>query len=156
VIKKQVFVLMVVVLFTSCTSTTTEIPIMTPEGALSRSVETMDTYYKLINDAQTEDDLTIPWNMLTLEAQCNPRDPCSLFGFQNRQWPTKVLYKLYDCGSNRVVAEEMQYPRDADISAAGDPQYWKYQLVELEGVMMISNVRKSQVPGEDCVLVEIK
>ena len=129
---------------------------MTPSGSGLSVIRTMETYYSLINDAQTKDDLTEPWNMWTLDAQCNPREQCSLFRFEDIRWPIRVIYKLYDCGSNRVIAEEMPYPRDADESAIGNTEYWKYQLGEFDEVMMISDVRKSQPPGEDCVLIEKK
>ena len=141
------------VFFTSCTSAATEAPTATPVGSVANAVETINTFYTLINDAQTENDLIQPWQMLTPETQCNPRDQCQLFMFTDRHWPNKVLYKLYDCGQNSVVAEEMQYPRDADASATGDAQYWKYQVIETEDGMKISGIRKAQVPGNDCVLV---
>jgi len=153
-IRKLSFTLLLVALFTSCAPNPTEVPTLTPVGSVSAALETMDKYFMLINTAETKDDLTEPWNMWTLEAQCNPREQCSLFRFQDMRWPNKVLYKLYDCGSDRVIAEEMPYPRDADESAVGDTEYWRYQLGEFDEVMMISDVRKSQPPGEDCVLIE--
>jgi len=149
------FTLLQLMLLSSCASisTSAEVPTMTPVDTGLTAVETVNTFYTLINDAQTEDDLTVPWNMLTLAAQCNPREQCNLFKFQEKRWPNKVLYKLYDCGSNRVVAEEMQYPRDVDMSAAGDAQYWKYQLTEVEGVLLISDIRKTPTPDDNCMLV---
>jgi len=146
------YVFLLFTFLTSCTSNFTEEPTVTLEGYLSNAIEAMDAYYTKINSAQTEDDLTEPWNMWTLDAQCNPREQCSLFRFQDMRWPNKVLYKLYDCGSNRVIAEEMKYPRDADESEAGVPEYWKYQLVEFDGAMVISGVRKTQALGDDCAL----
>lgn len=146
------FIFLLAMLSTSCTPSAAKAPTIIPEGSVSNAVEAIDTFYTLINDAQTENDLVEPWHMLTLEEQCNPRDQCQFFMFKDRRWPNKVFYKLYDCGSNSVVAEEMQYPRDADISAAGDAQYWKYQLIEAEGGMLISDIRKAQGPEDDCVL----
>ena len=151
--KKLMSILLLVILSASCTPFAAKVPTMTPVGSVSNAVETIDTFYILINDAQTENDLIQPWHMMTLEEQCNPRDQCSSYRFQDRWWPNKVLYKLYDCGFNSVVAEEMQYPRDADVSAAGNAQYWKYQLVESEEAMLISDIHKAQVPGNNCVLV---
>jgi hypothetical protein len=151
--KILMFILLFVVLSASCTPFSTNVPTVTPTSSGSNAVETIDTFYTLINNAQTENDLVQPWHMMTLEEQCNPRDQCMSYRFQDRWWPNKVLYKLYDCGSNSVVAQEMQYPRDADVSAAGNAQYWKYQLVEAEDAMLISDIRKAQVPGNDCVLV---
>jgi len=151
VISKQAIVLLRAALFTSCPSTATEIPTITPEGTLSRAVETMHTY-KLINDAWTEDDLTESWNIWTHNAQCYPREQCGLFRFQDGRWSSKVLYKLYECGSNRVVAEELRYPRKGDVPTAGEAQDWKYQLGEFDGVILISDVHIVSDPWDDWVL----
>ena len=151
--KNLVSILLLVVLSASCTPFSAKMPTVTPVGYVPNAVETLDTFYTLINDAQTENDLIQPWHMLTLEEQCNPRDQCSSYRFQDRWWPNKVLYKLYDCGLNNVVAEEMQYPRDVDASAAGNAQYWKYQLIETEETILISDIRKAQIPGDDCALM---
>jgi len=151
--KNLMFILSLAVFSASCIPFVVNAPTMTPVGSLSGAVETIDTYYTLINDAQTENDLIKPWHMWTLDAQCNPREQCSLYRFQDRRWPNKVLYKLYDCGFNSVVAEERQYSRDADASAAEDVIYWKYQLVQVERAMLISDVRTAQGPGDDCALI---
>jgi hypothetical protein len=92
--------------------------------------------------------------MLTSEEQCNPRDKCELENFQTIWWQWKVSYKLYGCSSNRVVAEEIRYPRgDNSSSVTATSQYWEYQLVEIEEKIMISDRYFTQAPGGDCVLM---
>ena len=152
---KRILVRTVLFVFfiTACTPAPEPVSIPTPVDFMAPSVEMIDTFYKIINNAQAKDDLFASWDMLTNEAQCNAREKCEYVNFQATWQDSKVAYKLYDCGSDRVVAEEMRYPRDGDVSMAGEAQYWKYQLVEFDGVLMISDVRKSQVPGEDCALV---
>jgi len=152
--KKILFGSLLVALFTSCVNVAPPAPTSTPVGLLSPAIVAMDKFYTSINDAQTEDDLDIAWNMFTLVGQCsNPRDMCSLYGFQERYWSTKTSYKLYDCGSNSVLAFELHHPRNPDSPTTSTSQYWKYRLVEIDGNMMINDVRAGQGPGSDCVLV---
>jgi hypothetical protein len=140
--------LLFLVLFTSCA------PASAPTLTVVDAVATVDKFYKLINDAQTKDDLVEPWVMLTSEEQCNPRDKCELANFQTIWWQWKVSYKLYGCSSNRVVAEEIRYPReDNSSSVTATSQYWEYQLVEFEEKIMISDRYFTQAPGGDCVLM---
>jgi hypothetical protein len=126
-----------------------------PVSSISAAVATMDEFYTLINEAQTIADFIPPWNMFTLEEQCHSPNNCDIQYFYDRWWPSKVYYRLYDCGLKTVTAEEMIYPRGSNqTSLPADPKYWTYELVEGdEGTLLISGIHVAQKPGEGCVLV---
>ena len=146
--------ILLIVLVSSCVPTSTPTPAPAPADAISPAVATIDTFYQYINDAQSPNDLGKPWDMYTLEAMCNPRDYCDLTIFTDRWWSSKLNYRLYDCGNNRVIAEEMRYPRDNDSTVApAKPQYWKYQLIEVEGRWMIDDTSARKSLDAECMLV---
>jgi len=137
----------------SCAPGATEVPTVTPVGAVSTAVETVDAYLTLINDAQTDYDFNEPWSMLTPAGQCSdPRDFCTMFNFGDRMIKWKTVYKLFDCGSNLVLAEEFLYPREAEPSSASTPQYWKYQVVENDDGWLISDIYRGKGLEDDCFL----
>ena len=131
-------------------------PASTPTsvGFTAPSVELVDTFYKIINNAQTKDDLFESWDMLTNEAQCNPREKCEYANFQKKWQDSKTANKLYDCGSNSVIVEETRYPRsdNSPLSSVAS-RFWRYQMVETENGLMIKNISGTQAPGDDCVLI---
>jgi len=149
--KKQfLFILLFSVLVTSCAS-----PAPVPTPTTADAVATVEKFYKIINDAQTKDDLIPSWVMLTLEGQCSdPKGFCTLTYFQENWWRWKVNYELYGCSPTRVVVKETLIPRgDNATSTPPAPRYWEYQLVETESGMMINDRRFTPSPGEDCVLM---
>src|SRR6266545_3933638 len=69
------------------TSTITDLPATstlivdmspTAENALSPAIQTIDQYYKYINNAAIKDDLTRGWDLMTTKLQCNPSDRCNV------------------------------------------------------------------------------
>lgn len=153
-IKKLFIPILLVILFTSCAPSVTEVPTVTPVGSISAAVKTVDRYLTLINDVQTDFDFNEPWSMLTPEGQCSdPRDFCTMFNFGDRMIKWKAVYRLFDCGPGLVLAEEFLYPREADPSSVvSTPQYWKYQVVETYDGWLISNIYKGQGLEGDCNL----
>lgn len=148
------FTLLFVFSITACAPATEPVPTPTPVGFTAPSVEVIDTFYTSINNAQTQDDLFVSWDLLTNEAQCNPREKCELSNFQKKWWESKAAYKLYDCGPNYVIAEETRYSRnDGSLSTPAPPKFWRYQLVETADGLMIKDISGTQSPGDDCVLV---
>lgn len=144
--------MLLIVLVSACGPTPTSVP--TPVGAVSSAAQALDEYYQEINAAQSQNDFGKPWDMLTNEEQCNFRYKCDLSYFQNFWGKSKVKYRLYDCGSDRVLAEEMYYPREGDSnSAVTGTKFWKFQLVELEGRWMIDDTSAKQGPLAECSLV---
>jgi len=145
------FILLVALLVTSCASPA---PAPVPTVTVADAVATVEKFYKIINDAQTQDGLIPSWVMLTSEEQCNPRDQCTLAFFQKNWWQWKVVYSLYGCSPTHVVAQETLIPReDNATSTPPAPRYWGYQLIETESGMMISDRRLVQAPEDDCVLM---
>ena len=148
---KLLLFLLMLVFVTSCSPAPEPAPISN-DASLS-AVATIDRFYTLINMAQAENDFGKPWDMLSFEDQCNARYQCNLDKFQARWWPSKVFYRLYDCGSNTVMAAEMRYPRDTDPSTLpAVSQYWTYELIDSDGTMLIGKTRLSQAPGDGCIL----
>jgi hypothetical protein len=146
-------------LLTSCVPASTPIipifPTIMPVASTASAVAIVDEFYTLINDAQSKNDFGKPWDLLSNESQCSPVNKCDLSYFQDRWWQSKVVYTLYDCGPNRVAAQELKYPREADpASANGSPKYWLYLLSDFEGRLMISEIDLIQAPGAECVLVK--
>jgi hypothetical protein len=142
-----------IALLSACAPAATLAPTAMPVESLSPAVVTMDMFYTFINAAQTVEDFILPWNMLTLDEQCNPRDKCDIQYFYERWSKSMAYYRLYDCGSNTVTAEEMLYPRDTHPSALPEnSKYWTYELVDYDGVLMIGDTYLMQKPGDGCVL----
>lgn len=147
------FLFLLLALATSCAPASMPAPAST--ASISPAVAMIDNFYTVINTAQTRDDLVVLWNTLTFEAQCIPVfKGCTLDGFQDRLWQAKLLYRLYDCGPDFVVAEELRYPRGeaAPITPAGS-KFWAYSLVETDEGLLISDISFTPAPGEGCTLV---
>lgn len=146
--------LAILALLASCAPTATPTPVpVADDSAVSSAVITVDMFYTFINTAQTPDELGLPWNMLTLKEQCNPHDKCELTNFQITWWESKALYRLYSCDANIVVAEEMLYPRDANPpSEMTDARFWTFELVDNDGLLLISKRYPVKAPGDECVL----
>jgi len=152
-IKKLFFTLLFVALFTSCAPKPTEVPTVTPVGSVSVAVETVDRFLTLINDVQTDYDFNEPWSMLTPAGQCSdPRDFCTMFNFGDRLIKWKTVYRLFDCGSDLVLAEEFRYPRETEPFAVPTPQYWKYQVVDNDDVWLINDIYRGQGLEDKCFL----
>ena len=128
-------------------------PVQQTDGDLSLSVQKLDVFYTGINEAQSKDEFYAPWDMLTSRTQCFPRYACDISYFQDWWWQWKVAYKLYDCGSNRVIAEELRYPRTGSAAAEEiKPQFWRYEMVVSDERWMINEIKFSQPPGSECPL----
>lgn len=117
--------LLFVFFLSACAPASEPVPTPTPVGFKAPYVELVDTFYKIINNTQTKDDLFESWDMLTNEAQCNPREKCEYANFQIKWQDSKAAYKLYDCGSNRVIVEETRYPRrDSSPLTSAVSRFW--------------------------------
>jgi hypothetical protein len=150
--KKFLLSLVLLVLLVSCSPASNEA--VTPDASVaSPAVVTVDMFYTFINVAQAPEELGMSWGMMTNEAQCSAINKCELSNFQTRWWASKAVYKVYSCGSNSVLVEEMLYPRaDAAPTEISDPNYWTYSLSDSGGIMMISKISKSKAPGDECIL----
>ncbi len=116
-------------------------------------VQIVETYYKQINAAQSPNDLGKPWDLLSTKEQCNPRDGCDLSYFQTRWWEWKVIYKIYECGSNTVIVEESRYPREADPATATlKSSFVRFQLIQGEEKIFINKRQTVIEMDEGCVL----
>ena len=146
--------LVIFVLLASCAPSTTSTPApVADDSAISPAVISVDMFYTFINAAQTPEELSLSWNMLTLEEQCNPRDKCELTNFTNTWWESKAAYMLYNCGTDIVVVEEMLYDRDAaQPSVMTDSRFWTFELVDSSGLFLINKRYPVKAPGEECVL----
>jgi hypothetical protein len=146
--------LVLLTLGTACAPAFTPVPTAPPAtDTISPAVITVDMFYTFVNEAQSPEELGLPWNMLTLDEQCNPRDKCELTNFTNTWWESKALYKLYSCDTNIVVVEEMRYSRDANRPIAMiDSRYWTFELVDNGGLLLISKRYTVNALGDECVL----
>ena len=64
-----------------------------------------------------------------------------------------MVYKLYDCGDNVVIAEEMRYPRsDASPSTPAALKFSRFKLKQTEDGLLIDDISPAQAPGDGCVL----
>ena len=146
--------LFLVLTSSACKSTSTPVPDQTLEPSETADVAVVEEFYRSINEAQSLGDLGQPWDMMTTEGQCNPRDKCELGYFEQIWWKSKAAYKIFDCDVNRVVVQEVRYPRDAaSASTPTAPRFWSFRLLEVDGTLMISGISSIQVPGDECVLV---
>ncbi len=128
----------------------TFIPTMTSTLPAAATVE---TFYKLINDAQSPNDFNAPWDMLTNEEQCNPPEKCELSYFQAKWWESKVIYKIYECGPDHAITEERLYPRTADpASASPEARLIRFHLTQGEEKIFISERKMVSALEEGCVL----
>lgn len=112
----------------------------TPENGFSPAVQTIDQYYKYINEARSSSDLRNAWNLLTTAFKCNPGDRCNFVRYQTHWWQIKVHYKLYDCGSNTIDADLIYYPRKSSgPTASAQTEYIRYQLVDEGGQLKLES-----------------
>jgi hypothetical protein len=152
--KIMLITLSFVLLFTTaCAPAPTSTP--APLGS-SAYVETVDTFYRKINEAQSEADVLLAFNLLTTMAMGNskivPLGDASKF--QEKWWKVTVSYTLYDCGANVVFAEETLYPRsDSSPVTPTPPHSVRFDLMQDEEGILISNITRADVPGEGCVPV---
>jgi hypothetical protein len=146
--------LVMLALLAACAPSATPTPApVADDAAISPAVITVDMFYTFINAAQSPEELGLPWNMLSLDEQCNPRDKCELTNFTNTWWASKAAYRLYGCETNIVVVEEMLYARDAaQPSAMTDARFWTFELTESNGLFLINKRYPVKEPGEECVL----
>lgn len=146
--------LVILALLAACApSATPTPPPVADEAAVSPAVITVDMFYTFINTAQSPEELGLPWNMLSLDEQCNPRDKCELTNFTNTWWASKAAYRLYSCDTDIVVVEEMLYGRDAaQPSEMTNARFWTFELAESSGLFLINKRYPVNKPGEECVL----
>lgn len=148
------FMLLFLLFFSACAPAPTSTP--APLGATSAFVETVDTFYRRINEAQSEVDVLLAFNLLTTMAMGNPKivPLGDVSKFQDKWWKVTVSYKLYDCGENVVFAEETLYPRsDSSPVTPTPPHFMRFDLVQSEEGILISNIARADAPAEGCVLV---
>lgn len=116
-------------------------------------VAMVETFYKLINDAQSPNDFNAAWDMLTNEEQCNPPEKCELSYFQEKWMESKVTYKIYDCGPDHAIVEERLYPRTADPASTNpEAKLIRFQLAQTDEETLISNRKMVLALEEGCVL----
>ncbi len=146
--------LIVLALLAACAPSATPTPApVADDSAISPAVITVDMFYTFINAAQSPEELGLPWNMLSLEEQCNPRDNCELTNFTNTWWASKAVYRLYGCDTDTVVVEELLYARDAaQPTTMTDAHFWTFELTENSGLFLINKRSPINEPGEECVL----
>lgn len=152
--KIMLFMLSFLLFFTACAPAPTSTP--APLGSTTAYVGTVDTFYRRINEAQTETDLLLAFNLLTTHAMGNPKivPANDASKFQAKWWKSKVSYKLYDCGANVVFAEETLYPRsDSPSAAPAAPRLLRFDLMQNEEGILINDITHADAPGEGCVLV---
>ena len=106
---------------------------------LSPAIQTMDQYYKYINNAGISDDLIRAWNLMTVKLQCNPSDQCNFENYRNWWWKQQVQYKLYDCGLNIVDTELIYYSRNTLPNLNKKPDYVRYELIEENGHLKLNS-----------------
>lgn len=114
---------------------------------------TVETFYKLINDAQSPNDFSASWDMLTNEEQCNTPEKCELSYFQEKWMKSKVIYKIYECGPDHAIVEERLYPRTADPSSANpEARLIRFQLAQADEQIFITNRKTVLALEAGCVL----
>ena len=144
--------LVMLALLAACAPNATPTPVA-DDSAISPAVITVDMYYTFITAAQSPEELGLPWNMLSLDEQCNPRDKCELTNFTNTWWASKAAYRIYSCDTNIVIVEEMLYARDAaQPSEITDSRFWTFELVDSNGLFLISKRYPVNAPEDECVL----
>jgi hypothetical protein len=154
--KSLPFVLLFFAFLVACVPAAAPAPTSTADDTLSAAVATTEKFYTLINAAQNQDELGRPWGLLSLTEQCNPRDGgCDLSYFQAAWWPSQVLYRVFTCGSDQVVAEQRLYPRGSDPASAGsDSKYIRFEFSKNEDGALVINKRSTvDAPGAECKLV---
>ena len=109
------------------------------EHLISPAVQTVDQYFKYINNAGIDDDLQRAWNLLTTKLQCNPTNQCVFDSYRDFWWKLQAHYKLYDCGSNTVSAEIIYYNRNATPNLGKSPDYMSYELLEEDGQLKLNS-----------------
>lgn len=152
--KIVLFMLSFLLFFTACAPAPTSTPI--PLGSTPAFVEIVDAFYRKINEAQSEADVLLAFNLLTTQAMGNPKIvPLSdASKFQEKWWKVKVSYKLYDCGANVVFAEETLYPRsESSPVTPAPPHFLRFDLMQNEEGILISNITRADAPREGCVPV---
>ena len=152
--KVMPFMFLFLLFFTACAPAPTSTP--APLESTSTFVETVDAFYRRINEAQSEVDVLLAFNLLTTMAMGNPKivPLADVSKFQDKWWELKVSYKLYDCGEDVVFAEETLYPRsDSSPVTSTPPHFMRFDLVQSEEGILISNITRADAPRESCVLV---
>ena len=150
-------------LLASCTPTPAPIyfPTLMPTAASAPSsvpatlpvAATVETFYKLINNAQSPNDFNAPWDMLTNEEQCNTPEKCDLSYFQEKWMESKVIYKIYECSPDHAIVEERLYPRTADPALASpNSRLIRFQLAQADEKIFISNRKTVFALEEGCIL----
>lgn len=125
----------------------------TTENTFSSSVETVDQYYRYINNAGNSDDLGKAWAMMMPTLKCNPGDRCNFVRFQSHWWQLKAQYKLYECGSNTINAEVIYYPRkSAGPHSSAQTEFIQYQVVDENGQMKLDKGELIEEIDAECTL----
>jgi len=135
----------------------TSTPILSPTPQYSDAIVVIENFYGWINESGNMADLIRSWNLETSGEngfQCKEAAGCSFSQFQDDWWKWKVLYKLYDCGSNIVDAKLQTYSRDPILATTpGSPFYIRYQLADVAGQLKINGGVPIEGPGADCPLI---
>ena len=140
------------------TSTDTPIAALegTPTESLTDAIIVMNNFYSWINNAGNKDDLLKSWNLETSGLngfQCREAAGCEFARFRDIWWELKVQYKLYDCGSNLVDVEVRTYHRDPLLASTPNPPFFvRYELVNVNGELLINRGTGIEGPSADCEL----
>lgn len=123
------------------------------QSSLSPAIQTMDQYYRYINEARNSDDLGKAWDLLTINLKCNPSDRCNFIQYQDYWWQFRIQYKLYDCGSNTIDTEVIYYARKSSgpISLAR-ADLTRYQLIDEKGQLKLNSGEAIDQVGATCKL----
>jgi hypothetical protein len=136
----------------------TKTSINSPTLPYSDAIIVMTNFYNWINNAGNSDDLIKSWNLETTgENGFQQREWAAgkLSNFQYFWWQWKVQYKLFDCGSNVVIAEIVYYSRNTKITPtpSESTKIFKFQLVvDDDRQLKIDSSTSIEGPGVECIL----
>jgi hypothetical protein len=125
------------------------------QSALPPAVQTVDQYFKYINNAGIDDDLERAWNLMTTNLQNNPSDQGRFETYQGFWWGEQVRYKLYDCGSNTVAAELIYYSRNTTPDMSKTPEYMLFELVEENGQLKLNGASRETGVSAYCEFISV-
>ena len=149
------FSLLLIVFLSACAPASTPVPTSAPVDSMASPADIVEKFYKTINDAQTKDDLLSAFTLITNEAVCSPKiaPNCDTSKFQEKWWQVKVVYKLYACGEDVVIAEESRYPRDPSApSTPIAPRFSRFTVAQTEDGLLIAEISPTQALEDGCVL----
>jgi hypothetical protein len=109
-------------------------------------------YFDLINQAEDEQDLAVPWDLLTNRAQMNPVGLFELSYFQEYWWPLQAEYEIYTCSPTLIDVVLSIHPRGQPASAEDEIKIYQFEMIVLEDGLRIDHMRFIPQVDEGCVL----